>query len=204
MNSDYEKRALIDTNTIQWQETQTKDVFKKILAIKDEEETSFIKLKEGSILNQEQKINSVEIFVLEGTYINEYGEYSQGTYLRLPLENEALVKSDKGCVIFRKTNFFTDNEKLIIDTNASTWLQGQGNLEVKPLHNQTALVKWPKDERFVPHKHWGGEEVVVLQGVFIDEYGEYPKGSWIRSPHLSEHFPYVNEETIIFVKTGHM
>ena len=44
MNSDYEKRALIDTNTIQWQETQTKDVFKKILAIKDEEETSFIKL----------------------------------------------------------------------------------------------------------------------------------------------------------------
>ena len=92
MNSDYEKRALIDTNTIQWQETQTKDVFKKILAIKDEEETSFIKLKEGSILNQEQKINSVEIFVLEGTYINEYGKYSQGTYLRLPLENEALVK----------------------------------------------------------------------------------------------------------------
>ena len=204
MNSDYEKRALIDTNTIQWQETQTKDVFKKILAIKDEEETSFIKLKEGSVLNQEQKINSVEIFVLEGTYINEYGKYSQGTYLRLPLENEALVKSDQGCVIFRKTHFFTDNEMLIIDTNASAWLQGQGNLEVKPLHNQTALVKWPKDERFVPHKHWGGEEVVVLQGVFIDEYGEYPKGSWIRSPHLSEHFPYVNEETIIFVKTGHM
>ena len=204
MNSDYEKRALIDTNTIQWQETQTKDVFKKILAIKDEEETSFIKLKEGSVLNQEQKINSVEIFVLEGTYINEYGKYSQGTYLRLPLENEALVKSDKGCVIFRKTNFFTDNEMLIIDTNASAWLQGQGNLEVKPLHNQTALVKWPKNERFIPHKHWGGEEVVVLHGVFIDEYGEYPKGSWIRSPHLSEHFPYVNEETIIFVKTGHM
>ena len=204
MNSDYEKRALIDTNTIQWQETQTKDVFKKILAIKDEEETSFIKLKEGSVLNQEQKINSVEIFVLEGTYINEYGKYSQGTYLRLPLENEALVKSDKGCVIFRKTNFFTDNEMLIIDTNASAWLQGQGNLEVKPLHNQTALVKWPKNERFIPHKHWGVEEVVVLHGVFIDEYGEYPKGSWIRSPHLSEHFPYVNEETIIFVKTGHM
>ena len=204
MNSDYEKRALIDTNTIQWQETQVKNVFKKILAIKDKEETSFIKLKEGSVLNQEQKINSVEIFVLEGTYINEYGKYPQGTYLRLPLENEALVKSDKGCVIFRKTNFFTDNEKLIIDTNASAWLQGQGNLEVKPLHNQTALVKWPKNERFIPHKHWGGEEVVVLHGVFIDEYGEYPKGSWIRSPHLSEHFPYVNEETIIFVKTGHM
>lgn len=204
MNSDYEQKALIDTNTIQWQETQVKNVFKKILAIKDKEETSLIKLNEGSVLNQEQKINSVEIFVLEGTYINEYGEYPQGTYLRLPEENEALVKSDKACVIFRKTNFFTDKQKIIIDTNATLWLQGQGNLEVMPLYEQTALVKWPKGERFIPHKHWGGEEIIVLKGVFMDEYGEYPKGSWIRSPHLSEHFPYVNEETIIFVKTGHM
>ena len=204
MNSDYEQKALIDTNTIQWQETQVKNVFKKILAIKDKEETSLIRLNEGSVLNQEQKINSVEIFVLEGTYINEYGEYPQGTYLRLPEENEALVKSDKACVIFRKTNFFTDKQKIIIDTNATLWLQGQGNLEVMPLYEQTALVKWPKGERFIPHKHWGGEEIIVLKGVFMDEYGEYPKGSWIRSPHLSEHFPYVNEETIIFVKTGHM
>ena len=204
MNSDYEQKVLIDTNTIQWQETQVKNVFKKILAIKDKEETSLIKLNEGSVLNQEQKINSVEIFVLEGTYINEYGEYPQGTYLRLPEENEALVKSDKACVIFRKTNFFTDKQKIIIDTNATLWLQGQGNLEVMPLYEQTALVKWPKGERFIPHKHWGGEEIIVLKGVFMDEYGEYPKGSWIRSPHLSEHFPYVNEETIIFVKTGHM
>jgi anti-sigma factor ChrR (cupin superfamily) len=204
MNSDYEQKALIDTNTIQWEETQVKNVFKKILAIKDKEETSFIKLNEGSVLNQEQKINSVEIFVLEGTYINEYGEYPQGTYLRLPEENEALVKSDKSCVIFRKTNFFTDKQKIIIDTNTTLWLQGQGNLEVMPLYEQTALVKWPKGERFIPHKHWGGEEIIVLKGVFMDEYGEYPKGSWIRSPHLSEHFPYVNEETIIFVKTGHM
>lgn len=73
-----------------------------------------------------------------------------------------------------------------------------------PLDVQTALVKWPKDERFIPHKHWGGEEIFVLEGVFMDEYGNYPKGSWMRSPHLSEHFPFVKEETIIFVKTGHL
>ena len=204
MNSDYEKRALIDSNTIQWQETETKNIFKKMLAIKNKEETSFIKLNEDSVLSQTEKVNSVEIFVLEGTYINEYGEHPKGTYLRLPEENEALVKSDEGCVIFRKTNFFTDTQKLIINTDTSPWFQGQGNLEVKPLHYQTALVKWPAGERFTPHKHWGGEEIVVLTGTFIDEHGEYPKDCWIRSPHLSVHFPYVNEETIIFVKTGHM
>lgn len=204
MNSDYEKRALIDSNIIQWQECETKKIFKKIFAIKDKEETSFIKLNEGSRLSQTEKINSVEIFVLEGTYINEYGEHQKGTYLRLPKENEAFVKSNEGCVIFRKTNFFTDNIKVIIDTNTSPWFPGQGNLEVKPLYEQTALVKWPKGERFIPHKHWGGEEIVVLKGTFMDEHGKYQKDSWIRSPHLSEHFPYVEEETIIFVKTGHM
>ena len=204
MNHDYEQRAFIDTNTIQWQEVETKNILKKILAIKDKEETSFIKLNEGSFLNQTEKINSVEIFVIEGTYINEYGEHPKGTYLRLPKENEALAKSNDGCVIFSKTNFFTDTQERIIDTNNEEWLQGQGNLEVMPLYEQTALVKWPKGEKFTPHKHWGGEEVVVLEGTFIDEHGEYPQNSWLRSPHLSEHFPYVNEETIIFVKTGHI
>lgn len=204
MNSDYEKRALINTDTIPWEKSKTKNVFKKILAIKDKEETSFIKLNEGSSLSQIETINSVEIFVLEGTYINEYGEYPAGTYLRLPIENEALVKSNTGCIIFRKTNFFVDKQELIIDTNSTEWFPGHGNLEVKPLHEQTALVKWPKNEKFIPHKHWGGEEILVLKGTFIDEHGEYPINTWMRSPHLSEHFPYVNEETIILVKTGHI
>jgi len=26
---------------------------------------------------------------------------------------------------------------------------------------------------------------LVLDGVFEDEHGTYPKGSWLRSPHLS-------------------
>lgn len=204
MNSDYEKRALIDTNQVQWEETESKNVLKKYLAIKDKEETSLIKLNKGYVLNQTSRINSVEIFVLEGLYENEYGKFSHGTYLKLSKEDESLVKSDKGCVIFRKTNHFSQTENIIIDTKKSEWLSGQGNLKVMPLHDQTALVKWPEGEKFISHIHWGGEEIVVLKGIFIDEYGQYPKGCWIRSPHLSSHFPYVNEETIIFVKTGHM
>lgn len=203
MNSNYEKRALINTANMQWKEN-SKNVLKKLLSLKDNEETSLIKLNENSILNQNSKINSVEIFVLEGTYINQYGEFSEGTYLKLSEENESLVKTDTTCVIFRKTNHFTNEQKIIVNTKTSQWLKGQGNLEVMPLDIQTALVKWPKDEKFIPHKHFGGEEIFVLTGIFMDEHGQYPKGSWIRSPHLSAHFPYVEEETIIFVKTGHL
>ena len=77
-----------------------------------------------------------------------------------------------------------------------------------PLHSfgqeYIALVKWPANEVFPKHQHIGGEEVLVLSGIFKDELGEYPVGTWTRSPHLSEHTPYTDQETIIWVKTGHL
>ena len=204
MNSNYEKKVSIDTTTLEWKLTEHKKVYKNVLSSKKEEETALIKIEENGILNEKSKVNSVEIFVLEGIYINEFGEFTQGTYLRLPKEDESLVKTSNGCTFFRKINYFEDEQKVIINTQSSQWLPGQGNLEVMPLHEQTALVKWPKNERFLPHKHWGGEEIFVLKGIFRDEHGKYPMGHWLRSPHLSEHFPFVEEETIIFVKTGHL
>ena len=204
MNDNYETRALINTNDLEWENTQNKGIYKKLLSKKEDEETSILKIEESSKLNNNSKINSVEIFVLEGIYKNEFGEFKSGTYLNLPNENEAFISSNTGCVIFRKENCDKGVENIIIDTNSTPWLKGQGNLEVMPLFTQTALVKWPQNERFIPHKHWGGEEIFVLKGRFMDEYGIYPKGSWIRSPHLSTHFPFVEEETIIFVKTGHL
>ncbi|MFO8003276.1 cupin domain-containing protein, partial [Thioalkalivibrio sp.] len=54
------------------------------------------------------------------------------------------------------------------------------------------------------HRHWGGEEILVLTGEFIDEHGRYPTGTWMRSPHLSQHNPWVEQETLIYVKTGHL
>jgi len=45
----------------------------------------------------------------------------------------------------------------------------------------------------------------VLDGVFEDEHGRYPKGSWLRSPHLSEHHPFTGPDgALIYVKTGHL
>lgn len=204
MNSDYSQRVVIDTNTLKWKPTSQEGVFKKLLSCDDQSETAFIKLTPGAVLSTAFKTNTVEIVVLEGKYVNEYGVFETGDYLRFPYEDEISVSSLEGCVIFRKTTEATRETPVIVSTKSSSWLPGQGRLEVMPLHEQTALVKWPKGEKFIPHKHWGGEEILVLSGMFIDEHGNYPKGTWLRSPHLSSHFPYVDEETIIWVKTGHL
>jgi anti-sigma factor ChrR (cupin superfamily) len=204
MNKNYDKRVSIDTNSLDWGKTSTVGIFKKTLSVDENRETSIMKFDINSKFGNTKTINSVEIFVLEGTYINEFGEFKQGTYLRLPKESESYVRSDLGCTIFRLKNYIEDNQEVIISTESFPWLHGQGNLEVISLFNQTALVKWPKNERFIPHKHWGGEEVFVLKGTFMDEHGKYPTGHWLRSPHLSEHYPFVEDETIIWVKTGHL
>jgi len=40
--------------------------------------------------------------------------------------------------------------------------------------------------------------------VFSDENGDYPKGTWLRSPHMSQHHPFSKEGCLIYVKTGHL
>jgi len=66
-------------------------------------------------------------------------------------------------------------------------------------------VQWAPHTVFNAHVHPGGEEIFVLEGVFHDEYGEYPQGSWLRSPRYSQHAPYTQAEgALIYVKTGHL
>ena len=79
---------------------------------------------------------------------------------------------------------------------------------VLPLHEfgaeHVALVRWAPGTRFQAHTHWGGEEILVLEGVFSDEHGDYPAGSWIRSPHGSRHQPGSEPGCLIYVKVGHL
>ncbi len=204
MNSDYDQRVIIDTNALEWEPTDKEGVFRKLLSSGNRGETVLLKLEQGAVLSNTSAINSVELWVLEGEYVNEFGVFEAGSYLRLPREEAASVTTDGGCVVFRKRYDVLEGDRVILSTSSMPWHPGQGRLEVLPLYEQTALVKWPAGEKFLPHKHWGGEEILVLQGIFIDEHGRYPAGTWMRSPHLSTHFPYVEEETIIWVKTGHL
>ena len=58
---------------------------------------------------------------------------------------------------------------------------------------------------FNPTPQPGGEEILVLQGVFSDEWGHYPQGSWLRSSRWSQHAPFTGAEgALILVKVGHV
>ena len=64
----------------------------------------------------------------------------------------------------------------------------------------TTIVKYAPGSEFSPHVHTGGEEFVVLDGVFQDEHGDFPAGSYIRNPPQSRQKPGSEPGCVIFVK----
>ncbi|MFT5840238.1 MAG: anti-sigma factor ChrR (cupin superfamily) [Glaciecola sp.] len=64
----------------------------------------------------------------------------------------------------------------------------------------TSVVRYAPGSQFSPHIHTGGEEFVVLEGVFQDEHGDYPTGSYVRNPPQSSHTPSSAAGCVILVK----
>ena len=63
----------------------------------------------------------------------------------------------------------------------------------------TSIVRYAPDSHFPRHGHPGGEEILVLDGVFQDESGDYPAGSYIRNPPGSAHSPASKPGCVLFV-----
>jgi ChrR Cupin-like domain len=64
----------------------------------------------------------------------------------------------------------------------------------------TTIVRYAPKSLFSPHTHGGGEEFLVLEGVFQDEHGGYPVGTYVRNPPTSSHRPGSANGCIILVK----
>ena len=64
----------------------------------------------------------------------------------------------------------------------------------------TSIVRYAPHSHFSRHTHEGGEEFFVLEGVFQDEHGDYPAGSYVRNPPASAHTPGSEQGCTILVK----
>lgn len=154
----------------------------------------------------------LEVLVAQGTLL--VGEATLGplSYVRLLPGHVTELSTQSGCVLYENRRDWAETEdaSYALDGERLEWRQGMvPGLKVTSLHEgltkHTALVRWAPETRFNPHTHVGGEEIYVLEGVFRDEHGAYPAGTWIRSPHMSHHRPFTEAEgATILVKVGHL
>jgi anti-sigma factor ChrR (cupin superfamily) len=213
-NADFGVRVVIDTRTAPWVPSPERGIERKLLDRVGGEvarATSIVRYAAGSTFATHEHSLGEEFLVLSGTFADEGGRYPMGTYVRNPPGSRHRPFSASGCELFVKLRQFHpgDGSHVVINTHQSAWHPGLvPGLTVLPLHahatEHVALVRWAAGTRFQAHTHWGGEEILVLDGTFSDESGDYPAGTWIRSPHLSRHQPYSEPGCLIYVKVGHL
>lgn len=216
INADFEQRVVIRPADYHWVESPMPGVERLMLDRIGSEvgrATSIVRYAPFSEFSPHTHVGGEEFLVLEGVFSDEHQSYRKGSYVRNPVGSSHTPKIGKeGATIFVKLQQFSegDSHQKAIDTTMHAWHQGLvEGLTVMPLHEfqgeHIALVKWQPNTRFKSHRHWGGEEIFVLEGTFYDEHGSYPQGSWLRSPHLSQHTPFTKEDgALIYVKTGHL
>ncbi len=100
------------------------------------------------------------------------------------------------------------NQRVVVHTDEIEWIQSpMPGVERRPLDRvgdevarATTIVRYAPGSHFSPHVHTGGEEFIVLEGVFQDEHGDFPEGAYIRNPPQSKHKPGSDKGCTIFVK----
>jgi anti-sigma factor ChrR (cupin superfamily) len=215
LHSDFDQRVVMHAQPAEWSPSPLPGVERRMLDRVGGEvarATSVVRYAPGSRFDRHVHGGGEEILVLEGTFSDELGDHPAGTYLRNPPGSSHAPLSQDGCLLFVKLWQFgpDDDEAVCIDTRQTAWRPGLvPGLSVMPLHEHngvsTALVRWAPKTRFNTHRHPGGEEIFVLDGVFRDEHGSYPRHSWLRSPRWSQHTPFTGDEgALIYVKVGHL
>jgi len=216
LHADFLERVAVVTGDLPWTASPVNGVRRRMLDRIGGEiarATSIVSYAPGATFPRHEHPGGEEFLVLEGLLADELGSYAKGTYVRNPPgSGHAPRAGSEGARLFVKLHQIVDGdvERVVVDTMAARWQPGMvSGLSVLPLHEfgdeHVALVRWAPNTHFRRHAHWGGEEILVLEGVFRDEHGTYRAGSWLRSPHLSSHEPFTAAEgATIFVKVGHL
>ena len=216
LNADFSKRVVVHSADMPWVASPMPGVERRMLDRIGEEvarATSIVRYAPGSHFSAHTHTGGEEFLVLDGVFQDEHGDFPAGTYVRNPIGTAHSPRvGPQGCVIFVKLQQFErdDQAQFATDTSTADFEPGASEgIERLKLHEfgteRVALIRWAPNTAVARHVHKRGEEVFVIEGAFYDDDGEYPAGTWIRSPHGSEHAPFTRSEgALVYVKVGHL
>jgi anti-sigma factor ChrR (cupin superfamily) len=99
--------------------------------------------------------------------------------------------------------------RVAVDTEALQWTPSpSGTVWRKRVHlvgpaesgQVTSIVRYEPRSTFHAHAHPDGEEILVLDGTFSDEHGDWPPGTYLLNPEGFRHAPFSRDGCVLFVK----
>ena len=215
-NTDLRLPASAVTDKLCWMLSPAAGVSRKILERKGGEyaarATTIVRYAAGSKFTEHTHDDGEEFLVLDGTFSDESGDYSKGWYVRNPPGSSHAPYSKDGCKIFVKLGqmHIFDRKSVRIDTSCANadWQIAECGTRTLNLfdsaHEHVSMVHWPAGLKLDPMRFAGGLEIYVLKGRFVDEYGDHKPGSWLRIPAGHGHQPRAIEDSLLYIKTGHL
>ncbi|MBE0412296.1 cupin domain-containing protein [Yoonia sp.] len=212
LNANFARRVLIHTDDMPWKASPMAGVDRRMLdRIGDEvaRATSIVRYAPRSHFSAHTHTGGEEFIVLEGTFQDEHGDYSAGTYVRNPPTSSHTPGAADGCVIFVKLWQFDldDRTQLRVDMASGLETVGTG-VALKTLHQDARETVHYLE--LAPNAIWsdpaaGGAELFVLAGDMQEGNDVLHKGSWLRVPDGKwVSVKAGNGGAKFWIKTGHL
>ncbi|MDJ0869544.1 MAG: cupin domain-containing protein [Myxococcota bacterium] len=214
LNGDLARRVAIDTTQMEWTPSPSPSVLRKRLhrvgPAESGQVTSLVAYLPDSKFPPHDHPEGEEILVLDGVFSDEFGDWGAGTYLLNPEGFRHAPFSREGCLIFVKLRQAAgDREHVAVRHEELAWEPSdRSGVERKALHVQDGFEDTTWLERWVPGADpgervlEGGAELLVIEGTWTDEHGEYGAGSWLRLPAGTRQRPRSEGGCTLYVKYG--
>lgn len=215
INADFGKRVVVRPEDYEWRASPASGVERMMLDRIGEEvarATTIVRFAPNSQFDRHTHGGGEEYLVLDGVFSDEHGDYGRGTYVRNPIgtAHTPRIGAEGATILVKLCQFAEDDtEQKVIDTRCAAFTPGRApgltELVLHEVPGETVrLVRFAPGTVLPTHSHAGGEELLVLEGSYSDEDGDYPAGTWVRSPVGSSHAPRSGEGCLLWIKTGHL
>jgi anti-sigma factor ChrR (cupin superfamily) len=214
INADLSQRVVVDSEALPWAPSPLPGVERRMLERDGGEvarATTIVRFAPGSRFSAHTHGGGEEFLVLEGVFSDESGDFGPGAYVRNPPGSSHAPASAPGCTIFVKLRQMPADERehVRIDTSdPSLWQDGAAGERVLPLvergPERVRLLAFAPGSAPGTRVYPGGAEILVLEGSFADEAGNYRRGTWLRLPPGARHEPVFTEGCRWWLKEGHL
>ena len=215
LNGDLSVRVVVDTKKMEWSPSPSGTVWRKRVHLVGPPEsgqvTSVVRYDAGAQFPAHEHPGGEEILVLDGTFSDEHGDWSAGTYLLNPEGFSHSPYSTDGCTLFVKLRQFpgADRQHITSQTRDLHWANTVRKIASwKKLYAQEPYTDFMRLEAWDAPAELGqinfpqGAELFVLKGQFSDDLGSYGTHCWLRIPAGGSITPTSNDYCELYIKEG--
>ncbi len=214
LHADFSQPVALDTSDMEWVPSPMAGVDRRMLdRIGDEvaRATSIVRYAPESYFSPHTHGGGEEFLVLEGTFVDEHGDYPVGSYVRNPVGSAHTPSSPEGCVIFVKLWQMDPADQRFVRMSADDlpWTETETpGVEVAALHHfgdeKVSYLRFGAAGGTIAGIADGGTEFLVVRGTLAINGVAYGPQAWVRLPDGAAYTLSSDDAAMVWQKTGHL